>query len=180
MSNCIGPFLPLEELEDPAGARARFANLLEARESSPLTPDMLGALSLEPRPGEPGQRASALLDVKASAPFFADHFPRKPVLPATILLELHVQMACDLARVALGREPDARVTETCLRGLKIRQFTPPGTVLSLEANVTSAAGDEVELSLTMRRAPTGEGAGEASPGRPLGTAKLTAVLEDGT
>ena len=179
MTNCIGPMLPMEDFDDPEAVRRRFVDLRERGERNPLAPDTLGGLSLVMGERERGKFVRALLDVPFSAPFFADHFPRKPVLPATILLDYLMRLGCEVAREALGREPGARVKETRLRGMKIRQFTPPGTKLELETKLTSASGNEALLSFTMRRAPAPGAAAEGeSQGRALGTARAEVVLED--
>jgi 3-hydroxymyristoyl/3-hydroxydecanoyl-(acyl carrier protein) dehydratase len=180
ITSCIGPMLPMEDFDDPERMRRRFAALRESGEDDPLAPDTLEGLALEIGDREHGKWICAYLDVPPSAPFFRDHFPRKPVLPATVLLDFQLRLGCQLAREALGREPDARVKDTRLRGLKIRQFTPPGTRLELEVSITSASGSEALASLTMRRAPPdGAPADLAARGRALGTARLEVVLEDG-
>jgi len=178
VTNCIGPMLPMEDFDDPEAVRRRFIDLRERGEENPLAPDTLDGLSLVIEERERGKRIRALLDVPFSVPFFADHFPRKPVLPATIILDYGLQLACDATREALGREPEARVKETRLRSMKIRQFTPPGTRLELETKVTSASSNQGLLSFSIRRAPQpGARADGEGQGRALGTARAEVILE---
>ncbi len=48
----------------------------------------------------PGKTIAASLQVPAAAPFFGDHFPRRPVFPGTLLLDWQIELALDLAREA--------------------------------------------------------------------------------
>ena len=80
---------------------------------------------IEPVDGVPGESVSATLRVPASAPFFADHFPRRPVFPATLLLDAQITLAMQLA--APGATPE-RMTH-----VKMRSFIAPGQVLQIEA-----------------------------------------------
>jgi 3-hydroxymyristoyl/3-hydroxydecanoyl-(acyl carrier protein) dehydratase len=178
MTNCIGPMLPMEDFDDPESVRRRFVRLREHGEQDPLAPDTLDGPSMTVQEHEPGKWIRADLDVPSTSPFFADHFPRKPVLPASILLHYEMRLGFEAAREALGREPGARVKESRIRGMKIRQFTAPGTRLDLEARITSAAGNEALAALTIRRAvPDAGAADDDARRRPLGTARLEVVLD---
>ena len=72
-----------------------------------------------------GDSISATLTVPTQAPFFADHFPRRPVFPATLLLDAQIRLAMQLA--APGSKP-VRMTH-----VKMRSFIAPGQVLRIEA-----------------------------------------------
>jgi 3-hydroxyacyl-[acyl-carrier-protein] dehydratase len=86
---------------------------------------------LVPLEREPGVRASARLDVPRDAPFFADHFPRRPVFPGTLLLDRMTVLAAGVAQEAAGADVfAARVTD-----VKLRTFTEPGAKLTLHASV---------------------------------------------
>src|SRR4029079_12022859 len=61
--------------------------------------------SVDPMPVRIDQRVAgveltAVFDVPADAPFFGDHFPRRPVFPATLLLDTQMRLAIELAREA--------------------------------------------------------------------------------
>ena len=44
----------------------------------------------------PGNRSARTSQIPVSAPFFADHFPRRPVFPATLLLDAQIGLATRL------------------------------------------------------------------------------------
>jgi 3-hydroxymyristoyl/3-hydroxydecanoyl-(acyl carrier protein) dehydratase len=95
---------------------------------------------------EPGVAMRATLDVPADAPFFADHFPRRPVFPATLLLDAQMNLAATLAREAPamhGAMPQPlRATH-----VKMRSFIVPSQRLELGAELSPAANGVVKVML---------------------------------
>jgi 3-hydroxymyristoyl/3-hydroxydecanoyl-(acyl carrier protein) dehydratase len=96
----------------------------------------------------PGQRLRAALSVPVSAPFFADHFPRRPVFPATLLLDAQIRLALRLA--AELATPGQRVRLTKIADMKMRSFILPGQKVEMEAALRSATGRAAELTMTAR------------------------------
>ena len=114
---CVGPLLPLEAFDDPAAVRARLAAL---RAGDTGRPPLSAACLPEPDLRDVAIRGStgrAELWVPGAAPFFADHFPRRAVYPATLLAEAQNQLARPVAARALGAEPGVapapRATSRC-------------------------------------------------------------------
>jgi len=100
--------------------------------------------------------------VPAAAPFFADHFPRRPVFPATLLLDAQIGLALQLAAEALDLPAGTQPAPVRMTHVKMRSFIPPGEVLALDA----------------QRAPTGGGAGQIMlSARANGMTVSTARLE---
>ncbi len=141
MQRCIGPLLPLASLEDPDEARGRVQAL---RESGPL--ELWSETHERPRALvsaaelQGGNRASATFRIDRDAELFAEHFPRQPVVPASLLIDA----MCRLGAAAKLQRADATdtVAFTQVRRVKVRQFTPPGEVLHIEA-VAQGGEDEV-------------------------------------
>ena len=83
---------------------------------------------------ERGVAIRATLDVPADAPFFADHFPRRPVFPATLLLDAQMKLAATLVGETQGTQREAprplRATH-----VKMRSFIAPGQALDLTLDV---------------------------------------------
>ena len=77
--------------------------------------------------------STALETVPASAPFFNDHFPRRAVFPATLLLNAQIALALALAAES-AHWPTAPVPLR-MTHVKVRSFTPPGQVLALTAEL---------------------------------------------
>ncbi|MGH8801902.1 MAG: hypothetical protein ACREX6_06370, partial [Casimicrobiaceae bacterium] len=86
----------------------------------------------------PGWKRSASLDVPREAPFFGDHFPRRAVFPATLLLDTMLRLALDGAVGApalSGAAPRAlKVTH-----VKMRSFIEPGQHLDLDVELADIA-----------------------------------------
>jgi len=149
LTDCLGPMLPLEDFDDPLAVREHF-DLLRGAGATP------GRFRGVPEPDfsalehESGQRVSACLAVPQSAAFFADHFPRRSVFPATLLLDAGATLALQLTAglpTAPGRtgfELD-RVTN-----VKVRSFTPPGQSLELSANLREVGDDTATVALGAR------------------------------
>ena len=82
---------------------------------------------------EPGRSLAARLSVPKSAPFFGDHFPRRPVFPGTLLLEAQMQLALALERETTPAEAHATLRAHRVTNVKIRSFIAPGTHVELRA-----------------------------------------------
>ena len=129
---CVGPLLPMELFDDPAAVRERVELLrgnlrpAHARRDDELPRAQLAAIDMD------SETARAQLRVPESAPFFADHFPRRPVYPATLLADAQNQLALPLAARALGVEVE-RLRPARVSDFKVRSFSPPGQVLELVA-----------------------------------------------
>jgi 3-hydroxymyristoyl/3-hydroxydecanoyl-(acyl carrier protein) dehydratase len=93
----------------------------------------------------PGQRLRATISVPVSAPFFADHFPRRPVFPATLLLDAQIRLALRLAGETLA--PGARLRPARMADVKMRSFILPGEAVEIETVMQSAADGAAELTL---------------------------------
>jgi 3-hydroxymyristoyl/3-hydroxydecanoyl-(acyl carrier protein) dehydratase len=138
LEHCLGPMLPAADFDAPDALRERFALLCGAG----AAPGRFQGVEL-PAPEvikhEPGRLIAARLRVPAAAPFFADHFPRRPVFPATLLLDAQIRLATRLVREAsTGREDELNLQR--MNNVKVRAFTPPGQTLELGAEATPRQG----------------------------------------
>jgi len=138
--------LPLAECDDPGAVRSQLA-VLEA------TWARIGGSGGSDRPEAVvtertrGERLRADLRWPESAAFFGDHFPRRPVLPGTLLLDSQMRLALELAAEATPSRPlnPVRVTD-----VKIRSFIAPGQVVALEVAMLGSANGTVTASLGAR------------------------------
>ena len=139
LADCLGPMLPVAEFDAPEALRARLALLRDGgapagrfRGIAPLPVTITADV--------PGKRRGASLDVPREAAFFGDHFPRRAVFPATLLLDTELRLALDCAEGApelAGAAPRAlKVTH-----VKMRSFIEPGQRVDLDAELTGVAGD---------------------------------------
>ena len=149
LEDCLGPMLPLDDFDDPQAVREYFELLC----GEGARPGRFGGV---PEPhlfdieDEPGRLVRASLTVPESAGFFADHFPRRAVFPATLLLDAGATLAL---RLIAGLPPVAgcsplevdRVTD-----VKVRSFTAPGQTVELSASLRAADSDTATVALAAR------------------------------
>jgi 3-hydroxymyristoyl/3-hydroxydecanoyl-(acyl carrier protein) dehydratase len=145
LHNCVGPMMPLEEFDDPHLLREHFA-LLCGNGSATGGFGGIPPLAFARNGGEPGKSARATLQVPASAPFFADHFPRRPVFPGTLLMNLNLQLAAALAAEIPGRWELRTVSD-----VKLRSFIPPGEQLELEAKLGARTENSATVIVETRK-----------------------------
>jgi len=157
LHRCLGPMLPLEDFDAPETVRRDFETLCgpSARPGGfrgVNEPD----LTLIDR--VPGQRLRAAISVPVSAPFFADHFPRRPVFPATLLLDAQIRLALRLAGETLP--PGQRLRPSRVADVKMRSFILPGQRVEMETTLRSATDGAAELTLAAmvdgKRVATGQ------------------------
>jgi 3-hydroxymyristoyl/3-hydroxydecanoyl-(acyl carrier protein) dehydratase len=147
LHRCLGPMLPLEDFDAPEEVRRDFETLCgpSARPGGFRGVDEPD-LTLIDR--IPGQRLRAAISVPVSAPFFADHFPRRPVLPATLLLDAQIRLALRLAGETVS--PGQRLRLAKIADLKMRSFILPGQRVEAETTLRSATDGAAVLSLAAR------------------------------
>ena len=157
MRGCVGPMMPMTEFEEPASARARYARISGAGEIGLET--LPEVLPLELVDAKPGKERTVRLRVPERAPYFADHFPLRPVFPGTLLLDAQVRLADVLAREAVGEGDRSRLIPRRARGVKFRAFLAPGDVVEIEGSVAAADTKGVRVRLSARR--DGQRAGDS-------------------
>jgi len=139
LQDCLGPMLPVEEFDSPTALAERFELLcgtgaVPGRFHGVVAPRIVASDRVS------GESVAATLHVPAAAPFFGDHFPRRPVFPATLLLDAQIGMAMQLAA------PGARPTR--MTHVKMRSFIAPGDMLQIDARLTP--GDPLRILLSAR------------------------------
>ena len=149
LRQCVGPMLGVGNFDDPQALRDRYALLC----GSGATPGAYGGLPpiiLEEAAGDPGKVARANLQVPASAPFFDDHFPRRPVFPGSLLMQYSLQLVHQLAAqwpVTAGAAWKLRNVSD----MKLRAFISPGELLALEVKLEEQTADTAKVSVESRR-----------------------------
>jgi 3-hydroxymyristoyl/3-hydroxydecanoyl-(acyl carrier protein) dehydratase len=144
LCRCVGPMLPLEDFDAPEAVRRDFQTLCGPGARPGRFPGITAPdLSLIDR--VPGQRLRAAMHVPVSAPFFGDHFPRRPVFPATLLLDAQIRLAMRLAGETLP--PGQRLRPARVADVKMRSFILPGHAVEIETGMQSATDGAAELTL---------------------------------
>jgi len=149
--DCLGPMLPVADFDAPDAMRDRLALLRDGGAAH----GRFHGVALPPvevTHRVPGTALRATLDVPADAPFFADHFPRRPVFPATLLLDAKMRLAMDLAREA-PEFRDAEPRPLRVTHVKMRSFIVPSQRLDLGVELSPAGDGAMKAMLS---AKTGE------------------------
>lgn len=118
---------------------------------------------------EKNQHIRALKNVTINEPFFAGHFPVRPVMPGVLMLEALAQTSALLSFESADTEPgeDSVVYFVGIDGARFKRVVEPGDQLILEAVIDRVRGGiykykarasvdgetavEAELMCTMRR-----------------------------
>jgi 3-hydroxymyristoyl/3-hydroxydecanoyl-(acyl carrier protein) dehydratase len=142
LTGCVGALLPLDQFETPDEVRERFHQLCGGGVPGG---GFCGIATAEPIivDHEPASALRATLQIPHSASFFTDHFPRRPVFPATLLLEAELTLASALARETAGPSPRL----LAVTDVKSRTFILPGQTVDIDARVRSATADGVTVAL---------------------------------
>ncbi|MBX3023553.1 hypothetical protein KF840_01445 [bacterium] len=128
LSRCVGPLLPVALFDDPDRVRAHLGALRRGEAVSGHEPMPLPAA--EPVEVEANGLRRTRLVVPATAPYFPEHFPRRPVFPASLLAATLDRLAAPAAAAALGVGAACTVA---VHDYKVRAFCEPGSALELSA-----------------------------------------------
>jgi len=146
LTHCLGPMLPMLEFDSPDAMRERFALL--CGEGAP--PHRFTGVDLDPpiiTERVAGQSIRAKLQVPENAPFFRDHFARRPVFPATLMLDAQMRLAAKLAEESTVKGSESLRLRR-MTNVKVRSFTSPGQTLELLAEATHRDDGTLRVALS--------------------------------
>lgn len=150
LSHCVGPMLPVVDFDAPEALRERFV-LISNGGATPGAFEGLPAIAFENVTGAPGEIARATLQLPVDAPFFGDHFPRKPVFPGSLLMQQNLKLVGQFAaQIPLPTGAKAWQLDH-VSGMKLRSFLPPGEIVELEAKLGSVEGKTATVAVESRR-----------------------------
>ena len=169
LEDALGPLLPIEQFNDPDELRQRYAGLQSSH--SPARAARPGGESQAPfdvsfdeiLAFEAGKKVSAVRTLSGREEFLTDHFPKKPVLPLSLLLESLLRLGQQLLE-----DGGSRFLPTGVRKVKMNRFVEPGD--SLLAKVWSVERGAESARLRFRceldgaRVCVGEAEYSATPG----------------
>lgn len=166
LSDTLGSMLDIDEFDAPDALRADFS-LLTTSGRAPGAFKGVPPPVLQDTPSADSQRIEAMLLVPAQADYFLDHFPRRPVFPATLMLDAQLQLAQRLAETQAG----GPVRVQRITNVKVRAFTAPGATLVLFAERAEPSQNDAEPILIK--------VGAQTEGRTIAGAKMFFVPDTG-
>ncbi|MDX2346080.1 MAG: hydroxymyristoyl-ACP dehydratase [Legionella sp.] len=161
--SALGPLLPMDDFIEQDVVRAQFDALYQPGEQPEAlflsAPVPETDISINPRVAslvcfdqitahEPGVLIRAEKHITRAAPYFQDHFPKKPVLPMTILLECIMNLGRVFSEAA-GFEKHYIVQQ--MRRIKMNDFVLPGDILTTELSIKSHKEDVLVLKCKVSR-----------------------------
>lgn len=165
VEGALGPLLPMANFIDDTVVRQQFEEInrpgdWSALSFSPTVPlentpvfSPTGAAMTFDRivSCSPGVAMIAEKRISRSASYFADHFPKNPVLPMTVLLECKLALAEQFLQQSAFAE---RYQVVELRKIKMNEFVHPGDVIICHLKVKHQ--DAQQLVLTYRSEVEGQ------------------------
>lgn len=157
IEGALGPLLAMNEFIESSEVRQQYheinrpgdwnaysqLNMIDMPEmasvSSAIIPHMMFDRILSVAPGV---ELVAEKRITRAAPYFPDHFPKKPVLPMTVLLECQLNLARHFI-VEAGYTNQYQLME--LRKIKMNEFVLPGDIVRCFVTVKKSAADELIL-----------------------------------
>jgi 3-hydroxyacyl-[acyl-carrier-protein] dehydratase len=127
----------------------------------PSVSDLNGAMSLTPHgPGfsfldsfeiiEAGRQGLGRKWLDPQLPFFADHFPGQPLMPAVLLIECAAQAAGALWASTLTQEAPPHFILAQVMQFKVQQSIAPDAALETEVTLENIFGALAQFAVTLR------------------------------
>lgn len=150
LGSALGPLLPMEQFICRQVVMNQYEQLMQA----PSIDETTVEFKLEPQAQDlfrcervlslnPGHAIKAEYFIDANAAYFPDHFPLKPVLPMTVLLESMLQ----LGRYFLDQSGMKNFRCCEIKRAKMNDFVTPGSALECSLAVKSVSDEAVILSM---------------------------------
>lgn len=147
LKDCTGVMLPQAEFDDSKVVENQFYLLktIGARENRlAVAPYILGT---DMHSDTVGTLEGSLI-IPKQADFFVDHFPNKPVFPATLLIYALTSMVMENINSITSRPSTVKVNISAIRKVKVRSWISPGEHVRLKAKALPAESTPNSLKLT--------------------------------
>lgn len=139
LNQCLGPMLPMVEFDDVERMSGRYRLLTESGAvpgAFPGIPELEATVV-----SSDGDTLQGQFTVPSEAAFFSDHFPRKPVFPGTLFIDLCVRLASRLV--------DDHLVPLGVNGAKLREFMEPGADLGIIAKKKAGETGPCEVDILL-------------------------------
>ncbi len=159
IESALGPMLPMDDFIDPMEAKMQFHQIYRPGEWDDSSVSVgAGFVSSQPwiiptwvnfdtiLESHLGEKIVAQKSVSLSAEYLRDHFPRKPVLPLTILLQAKLQLTASF--LANSFSDGAEFKPVTIRKIKMSGFVQPGD--SIITTIALKEKTESEIIVTYR------------------------------
>jgi len=156
LKNALGPMLPMHDFIDGDTVKNQYAQILRTDDSYTPSDGFFTSFAEDVsfqrqahidfdaiKNVEAGKSITALKLVNKAASYFSDHFPLKPVLPRTVLLEAKLR----LAQYFITQSGLADAISQCeVKRVKMSDFVHPGDELICHLKMKSHNDQEIILT----------------------------------
>jgi len=158
LHHAVGPMVPMTDYDDPEAVRTHY-QVLRGPGAEPVAFAGVPLIQARPVGGQPGVSRLAIIEVPDEAPFFLDHFPRRPVFPGTLLVQANLEVTLGLAAELPPPRSGGAWTPRAILDSKLRAFIGPGERVEVETVVEECDGQTARFRVTARRGrkPIGSG-----------------------
>ena len=95
----------------------------------------------------PGAKATGVKNVTINEPYFAGHFPERPVMPGVLIIEAMAQTAAVFVVHTLGAESEGKLVYfMSVDGARFRKPVEPGDQLHVEVTKQRSRGNVWQFS----------------------------------
>ncbi len=150
LDHSVGPMLPMEQFDAPEAVRTHFDLLCGSGAASGRF-DGVPEPDLEIVEQAAGEWLQAILRVPQQAAYFDDHFPRRPVFPATLLLDAQINVTLQLAASAKHWPAGVRLAASRVPGMKMRSFIHPGQSVELRVEAVPPIDENMVTATSTAR-----------------------------
>lgn len=153
VEGALGPLLPMNDFISESEIRRQFNEINRPGDWPPVLNDtgikiqnaahMTSFQFDRILSDEPGVGLTAEKRITRASPWVSDHFPHKPVLPLTVLLECQIQLARTFIERAEFKE---KYRLSTLQRIKMKEFVELGDVVECSLKVKSRTESELLLA----------------------------------
>lgn len=160
VENGLGPLLPVADFGCVDTVKKEFANLYRPGPIPALAEAQYMETSVTYNVHhvafdkillwESGQKVIAQKNISLTAPYFADHFPQKPVLPLSLLMECNMQLGYQFLADMHKSSAGTRWRVTSVRRIKMNDFVQPGDIVTTTLNLKECTSIYCVLSFVSK------------------------------
>ncbi len=146
--NALGPLMPMADFIDKEVVIEQYHAVTEGmrpsnqEEYQPLKPFGLALTQFDNLIEYHQDAVIATKDIKKEAPYFSDHFPLKPVLPLTLLLQSKLNLMATHVKEFYGDD----YRSVSVRKIKMSRFVVPGERVETRMNLKKASKSKLIYS----------------------------------
>ena len=150
MKQSLGPLLPMSDFISDQEIRQQFADIYPGTHQVTETAavELVNEDYDNVYPEAMGEVWRAEKFIDGNARYFPDHFPRKPVLPLTVLLHCYANLGTRYIQAIFPNEDLTNLRVTKLSKIKMSRFVEPGMTIESKVKLLNQTERTIELEFS--------------------------------